>query len=408
MVPLRRSLTSLAPFLPGTSSVPAILAGIVASFVLAVGADAAKIIAAQLVASGFDQPTYVCSAPGDSTRLFVVERSSGKIKIIKNGSVLSKPFLNISDKVSSDVDGEQGFFGLVFPPNYGPDNPFFYVNYSDVFGASVIEAFKVGSNPNRAKKGSGKIILRIEGTENIHFGGMMAFGPDGLLYIGRGDGGPAEDPLGHAQNLNLLLGKLLRIKVNKAKPYKIPSTNPFVGQPNKRGEIFAYGLRNPWRFCIDSLTGDIYIGDVGQNAREEIDFIPAGSPGGQNFGWNTAEGFACLGGDGNCGTNTGFTPPIYDYPHNPGGVAIIGGFVYRGSAIPALQGKYFFADHGFTTIWSLRYDGSTVTDLVDHTNELEPDGPLTINSISSFGQDANGELYIVDIADGEIYKIVPR
>jgi glucose/arabinose dehydrogenase len=167
-------------------------------------------------------------------------------------------------------------------------------------------------------------------------------------------------------------------------------------------------LRNPWRFCFDRLTGDIYIGDVGQNFREEIDFLPAGSAGGQNFGWNTAEGFACLGGDGTCGTNAGFTPPIYDYPHDPGGIAVIGGYVYRGSAIPAMQGRYFFADHGFTTIWSFVYDGSAVSDLKDHTDELEPSGPNTINSISSFGEDADGELYIVDIGDGEIYKIVPR
>ena len=384
------------------------LASFVILLTLCASAHAAKTIAAELVASGFKQPTYVCSDPHDSSRLFVLERSSGRIKLVKNGVVQSKPFLNLGDKVSSDHDGEQGLFGMVFPPDFGASDPFFYVNYSDIFGASVMEAYKVGSNPDKAKKGSGKVILRIVGTENIHFAGMMAFGPDGNFYLGRGDGGPAEDPLGHSQDLNLLLGKLLRIKVNKSKPYKVPSDNPFVGQSGKRPEIWAYGLRNPWRFSFDRQSGDIYVGDVGQNFREEIDFLPAGSPGGQNFGWNTAEGVACLGGDGTCGTNAGFTPPIYDYPHNPGGVAIIGGYVYRGSAIPAMQGTYFFADHGFTTLWSFLYDGNTVSDQVDHTNELEPDGPNTINSISSFGEDADGELYIVDIGDGEIYKIVPR
>ena len=368
---------------------------------------AANLIKTQLVASGFAQPTYVCSDPHDSSRLFVLERSSGKIKLVKNGVVQSTPFLNIGDKVSSNVDGEEGLLGMAFPPNFGAKNPFFYVCYSDIFGASVVDAYKLSSNPDKAKKASGTQILKIQGTENFHFGGMLAFGPDGYLYVSRGDGGPQNDSLGHSQDLNQLLGKLLRIKVNKAKPYKIPATNPFVGNASAKPEIWAYGLRNPWRFCFDRLNGNLYIADVGQNNREEIDFQPASSTGGQNYGWNIAEGFACIGGDGTCGTDSGFTPPVYDYTHNDG-VAIIGGYVYRGAAIPALQGKYFFADHGFTTIWSLRYDGNAVTELVDHSSELEPAGANTLNSISSFGEDADGEMYIVDIGDGEIYKIVPR
>lgn len=388
-----------------------VLAGLCVSVALILAAappaHAAKVIAAELVASGLKQPTYVCSDPNDSSRLFVLERSSGKIKLVKNGVVQSKPFLNLGDKVSSDRDGEQGLFGMAFPPNFGSKNPFFYVCYSNIFGASILEAYKVGSNPDKAKTGSGKVLLETQSSQNIHFAGMLAFGPDGNLYVGRGDGGPAEDPLGHAQDRNTLLGKILRIKVNKAKPYKVPSSNPFVGEQNVKPEIWAYGLRNPWRFSFDRLTGDIYIGDVGQNTVEEVDFQPASSAGGENYGWNTAEGLECLGGGGTCGSNAGFTQPIHQYQHTEG-IAIIGGYVYRGSAIPQMQGRYFFADHGFTTIWSFVYDGNSVTDLQDHTNELEPDGPNTINSISSFGQDADGELYIVDINDGEIYKIVPR
>ena len=374
---------------------------------LCASAHAAKVMAAELVASGFKQPTYVCSEPNDASRLYVLERSSGKIMLIKNGVVQSKPFLNISDRVSSDRDGEQGLFSMVFPPNFGPNNRFFYVCYSDIFGASVVDAYKIGSNPDRAKKGSAKKIIEIQGTENIHFAGMMAFGPDGNLYIGRGDGGPADDPLGRGQDQNTLLGKLLRIKVNKDKNYKVPSDNPFVGQVDKKPEIWAYGLRNPWRFSFDRLTGDLYIGDVGQNWMEEIDFQPASSTGGENYGWNVAEGLECQGGGGTCGTNTGFTPPIHQYTR-AGGVAVIGGYVYRGSAIPEMQGRYLFADHGFTTIWSFVNNAGTATGLQDRTDELEPEGSNTINSISSFGEDADGELYIVDIGDGEIYKIVPR
>ncbi|NUM55351.1 MAG: PQQ-dependent sugar dehydrogenase [Candidatus Hydrogenedentes bacterium] len=393
MVPLRRSYPRVALIsLILTISFPAL---------------AAKIIAAELVASGFKQPTYVCSDPNDSSRLFVLERSSGKIKLVKNGVVLSKPFLNLGDKVSSDRDGEQGLFGMAFPPNFGAGSSYFYVCYSDIFGASVLEAYKVGSNPDVAKKSSGTVLLETQSTENIHFAGMLAFGPDDYLYMGRGDGGPAEDPFGHAQDKNTLLGKLLRIQVNKDKPYKVPATNPFIGQANMKPEIWACGLRNPWRFSFDRLTGDIYIGDVGQNWLEEINFQPASSAGGENYGWNTAEGLECLGGGGTCGTNAGFTPPIHQYFHTDGN-AVIGGYVYRGSAIPEIQGRYFFADHGFTTIWSFVNNGGAVSDLKDHTNELEPDGTNTINSISSFGEDADGELYIVDIFDGELYKIVPR
>ena len=371
-------------------------------------AHAEKVMTVERVASGFEEPTFLCSDPNDASRLFVLERNTGNIKLIKNGVVQSKPFLSLEGKLCPEPGEEVGLFSMAFPPDFGPDNKYFYVCYSAFNCSWVIEAYKVGANPDRAKKGSGKLLLSADFPEHFHYGGMIAFGPDGYLYASRGDSGPQEDPFGHGQDLDLLLGKLLRIEVNKDKPYKIPPTNPFVNQVNKKPEIWAYGLRNPWRFSFDRLTGDVYIGDVGQDTIEEISFQPASSSGGENYGWNIAEGFECLGGGGTCGSNAGFTPPIHQYVHNPGGTAVIGGYVYRGSAIPKMQGRYFFADHSFSTIWSLKHNGTSVTNLRDHTKELEPSGPNTINLISSFGEDADGELYIVDSGDGEIYKIVPR
>lgn len=369
---------------------------------------AAAEISAQLVASGFKQPTFLCAAPGDTSRLFVLERQSGKVRVIKNGVTLNKPFLNVKKKLGSDAfGGEKGLLGLAFPPDFGAENRFFYVSYTDLGGATVVEAYKARKNPDRARQRSGKVILRIEQPDTIHYSGMLAFGPDGYLYVGRGDGGPQGDPLNHAQSLDTLLGKILRISVHKDKPYTIPASNPFVGVSGAMPEIWAYGLRNPWRFSFDRQTGDLYIGDVGQNSVEEVDFQPASSSGGENYGWNIAEGNDCFQLGGTCGSNPGLTPPIHTYSHGVG-TAVIGGYVYRGSAIPSLQGTYFLADFEISTILSFKYDGHSLTNYADRTNELEPVGSRTINLISSFGEDAAGELYIVDIYDGEIYKIVPR
>ena len=365
----------------------------------------AQTLTVETVASGLIQPTFLGSGPGDPDRLYVLERTTGKVKLIKNGVVAPKPFLNLGSKINSDVS-ERGLLGFAIHPYY-PAKRFAYVNYTDLNGDSVIERYRIRKSRDRANRNSVKPILKIDQTTDIHHGGMLAFGPlDKYLYISSGDGGPANDPDHHAQDLGVLLGKILRIDVDtgKARSYKIPSTNPFVGTPGARGEIWAYGLRNPWRLSFDRMTGDMYIGDVGQGAREEVDFQLASSTGGENYGWRIAEGFACRGGSGTCGTNPGFTPPIHDYNRTVG-QCVTGGYVYRGSAIPSLQGTYFFADFVQGKVWSFRYTGGTVTEFTERTSELDPPGDATLGMISSMGEDANGELYIVNYG-GFVFRIV--
>ncbi|NUM56869.1 MAG: PQQ-dependent sugar dehydrogenase, partial [Candidatus Hydrogenedentes bacterium] len=360
-------------------------------------------IASQFVADGFTRPVFVCSPPGDASRLLVVELG-GKIKLIKNGSVQTTPFLDITTKVNQGRD-ERGLLGLAFHPNYA-SNGLFYVNYIDTAypGDTHIERYQVSSNPDVANANSGFNLLTIAQPDTNHNGGWIGFSPiDGYLYVAVGDGGGANDPSGNGQNINTKLGKILRLDVNIASPYA-PSTNPYYGSTPGDDLVWAYGLRNPYRCGFDRSNGDLWIGDVGQDAREEIDRLPATAGGGLNFGWKTAEGFACRGGSGSCGTNAGFTPPIIDYPRTVG-QAVIGGYVYRGSAIPGLQGTYFYGDYIFGGIFSFTYNGS-VQDHAERSAELNPPGPRYINSVSSFGEDANGELYIVDYFDGEIYRIV--
>jgi glucose/arabinose dehydrogenase len=239
-----------------------------------------------------------------------------------------------------------------------------------------------------------------------HQGGTIAFGPDGYLYVGFGDGQSA-DPSNKAQNDGDLHGKLLRLDVDGGSPYAIPATNPFVGAGNPLDEIWAKGFRNPFRFSFDRQTGDLYIGDVGQFAREEVDFQPAASGGGENYGWRLMEGNLCFNPPTSCDPG-GLTAPIHYYAHAGGGCSgsITGGPVYRGTAIPGFQGRYFFADYCSAKIWSFRYDGATLTGLTDHTAELAPGGGLQINVPTAIGEDASGELYIVDMG-GEVFKIIP-
>ncbi|MDZ4857623.1 MAG: PQQ-dependent sugar dehydrogenase [Candidatus Hydrogenedentes bacterium] len=359
----------------------------------------------ELFMSGFENPVFLTAPPDDTTRIVVLEQESGSVFLIKNGVRQATPFLNIDKKVGSE-DGEQGLLGLAFHPDYA-NNRFLYVNYTDNNGDTVIERYKAKKSFDKAGKKSKKRILKIAQPYSNHNGGMIAFGPnDGYLYIGMGDGGDADDPHNNGQTLNTLLGKMLRIDVDNGDPYVNPSSNPFVPISAARSEIWSIGWRNPWRWSFDRLTGDIYVGDVGQDNVEEIDFQPADSEGGENYGWKIAEGFSCRGGSGTCGTDEGFTPPIIDYGHNEGQV-VIGGYVYRGTAIPALAGTYFYADYSFGTIWSLKYDGNTVSDLTERTDDLDPVGTPRISGPCSFGEDAAGELYILDRDDGEIYKIVP-
>lgn len=358
----------------------------------------------ELVASGLSSPVYVTGSPGDSSRLFVLEQVTARIRVIENGVLLATPFLDINSRVT-DAAGEEGLLGLAFHPNY-QSNGYFYVYYNNNSGDIVIERYTVTANPNIADFDSNFLILAIpHPTYGNHNGGWIAFGPnDDLLYIAVGDGGGANDPGDNAQDINDIHGKILRIDVDSASPYGIPPGNPFAGATPGDDRIWAYGLRNPWRCSFDRATGDLYIGDVGQDAREEISFQPAASSGGLNYGWDIAEGFACTGGGGSCGSNPGFTPPIYDYPRGTG-ICVTGGYVYRGSAIPSLQGTYFFADYLFDKIWSFEYTGS-VTNFTDQTANLDPPGSLNIRRVSSFGEDTNGELYIVDRADGEIFRII--
>jgi len=336
----------------------------------------------QLVVSGLERPVDL-QAEG-SGRLFVIEKA-GRIRIIQNGQLLETPFLNIEGRVN--VSGnEQGLLGLAFHPNY-TQNGYFFVNYTGSGGDTFISRFQVSGDPNLANPSSEVTLLRISQPYQNHNGGTLQFGPDGYLYAGLGDGGSAGDPKGNGQKTNTLLGKILRLDVDSAEPYSIPSDNPFGN------EIWAYGLRNPWRISFDSLTGDLYIGDVGQNTYEEIDYLPAGSPGGTNFGWNFREGMHPYAGN----APAGLTDPVVEYSHSEGGCSVTGGYVYRGS-MPEWNGIYLYGDYCTGLIWGLikSENGWQVQRLFD-----------TDANITSFGQDEAGEIYLLSDG-GQIYRLVQR
>lgn len=356
-------------------------------------------IALEPVADGFTSPLYLTAPPGDTDRLFVVERG-GRIKIVKGDQVLATPFLDLSTEVT--VGGsEQGLLSMAFHPDYA-SNGYFYVDYTDAdSAASHVVRYTVSSDPDVADAGSASPVLSVAQPFANHNGGLLEFGPDGMLYVGLGDGGSGGDPSGNGQNTGTLLGSILRLDVDGAQPYAIPPDNPFVGQAGARGEIWAYGLRNPWRFAFDGETGDLYIADVGQNAHEEVDFERWPSAGGVNYGWNIMEGSYCYSPSSGC-SMTGLTLPVYDYPHTEG-CSITGGYVYRGSASPSLEGRYFFSDYCDGWIRSFTVAGSgvaTAIDVQDHTDDVG-----TLPSVSSFGEDAAGELYVISL-DGGVWRIV--
>ena len=358
-----------------------------------VSSDATQPALEVLVDSGLTRPTYLTHA--DDDRLFVTEQP-GRIRIIQAGQLLDQPFLDLTDKVLS-TGNEQGLLSVAFHPAYKTNGQFFvyYVRQPD--GAIVIERYTVSKDdPNLADPGSAHTLLVIDHSQAAnHNGGQLQFGPDGYLYLGTGDGGGQGDQHGQAgngQNRQVLLGKLLRIDVTGQDTYAIPPTNPFGN------EIWAYGLRNPWRFSFDRATGDLYIADVGQDTYEEVDFQPALSKGGENYGWRIMEGLHCYNPQAGC-DRTGLVLPVAEYTHAVGGCAITGGYVYRGSKYPALQGLYFFGDYCSGLLWSLQRDPGGQW----HMTKQLSTGLL----ISSFGEDAQGELYLVD-HNGAIYQLVAR
>ena len=349
--------------------------------------------ALSLVAEGFDNPVYVTHAGDGSGRLFVVEQS-GQIRIIQEGAILPDSFLDLTG-IAVDNAFERGLLGLAFHPRYA-ENGQFFVNYTDSNGDTAVVRYTVSAgDPNRADPQSAQIVLQVEQPYPNHNGGDIAFGPDGYLYIGMGDGGSAGDPQGNGQSLTTLLGKMLRLDVDGGEPYAIPPDNPFAGRSTARPEIWAYGLRNPWRFSFDRATGDLYIADVGQNAYEEVNFQPADSAGGENYGWDLMEGLHPY--EGSPPSDANLVLPVAEYAQSEGGCSVTGGYVYRGQALPELQGVYFFGDYCSGLVWALHRTAEGAWERALFTR--------TTFSISSFGEDETGELYVVDHG-GAVYQWV--
>jgi glucose/arabinose dehydrogenase len=350
----------------------------------------------QPVVSGFRGAVDVQNAGDGSGRLFVIEKA-GRIVVVRDGALLPDPFLAITGRVGSSGT-EQGLLGLAFHPDYAR-NGFFYVNYTDVSGNTVIARFQVSADdPDRADPGSEKILLRVDQPFANHNGGGLAFGPDGYLYVGLGDGGSGGDPYGNGQNTGVLLGKMLRIDVDGGDPYAIPPDNPFAAGGG-RPEIWGIGLRNPWRFSFDRLTGDLYIADVGQNNWEEVDHVPAvtrssGPQGLLNFGWNALEATHPYEGPLPAGPLTG---PVAEYSHSNGRCSVTGGYVYRGNGLPEWQGVYLFAD----------YCTGEVIGLIRTAEDSWTIQPLfyTGANVTTFGQGEDGEIYLVDYGNGILLKL---
>ncbi len=346
------------------------------------------------VVQGLRRPTHVTSAGDGSGRLFVVEQA-GQVRIVRDGRLLPRPFLDIAALVGSRGN-EQGLLSVAFHPRFA-ENGTFFVNYTNHDGHTIVARYRVSrDDPDRAEPSSATVLLTIEQPAANHNGGLVKFGPDGYLYIGTGDGGAAGDPWNNGQRLDTLLGKLLRIDVNGAAPYAVPADNPMLNRAGARPEIWAYGLRNPWRFSFDRATGDLFIADVGQNAWEEVHVQPAGSRGGENYGWKIMEGETCFRAE-QC-DQSGLELPIAVYGHGSpaGGCSITGGYVYRGAAFPRLVGTYLYADYCSGNLWGLRASGAGWSGALLGVLNIRP---------SSFGEDEAGELYLTDHSGG-LYRLV--
>jgi glucose/arabinose dehydrogenase len=341
------------------------------------------------ISSGLSGPVFL-TQPLDDGRIFVVEQP-GRIRLIKDGVLQATPFLDLTSRVLSG--GERGLLSVAFHPQYAT-NHFFYVYFTTQPNGDIrIERFTATANPDVADATSSKLVITApHSSQANHNGGLLTFGPDGMLYAALGDGGGGGDPLGNGQNFNSLLGGMIRLDVDHGDPYAIPATNPFVGQAGKRAELWAKGLRNPWRYAFDPPTGLLYIADVGQGEREEVDVVNASS-GGLNYGWNITEGTTCY--NASTCNKTGLTDPVLDYTHDAGACSITGGYVYRGSAIEGLQGHYLYSDYCAGFLKSFRYANGIAVD--------QKDWGITTGNVTSFGKGIDGELYV--LADNTIYKI---
>jgi glucose/arabinose dehydrogenase len=349
-------------------------------------------LGAELVRDGFSHPLFVTTPPGDRTRLFVVERT-GQIRIMKNGALLATPFLDITDKVNTGP--EQGILGMAFAPDY-PTSHMFVLHYVDPSLNVVLSRFHGLSATADVADTTEQPLLSVPQPIGDHNGGTVVFGKDGFLYASIGDGGCCGDPNGHGQDRTELLGSILRLDVSGNGAYRIPSTNPWATHATFRHELWNYGLRNPWRFSFDRSTGGLYIADVGDGSWEEVNVVSGTSTGGENLGWRITEGFECFNGDP-CST-TGITMPVLDYGHSEG-CAVMGGYVYRGAAIPALRGTYFYADFCAGWVRSFRWVGGVATEQKEYPGML-PAGEQP----NSFGEDAAGELYLTTEGGG-LYKL---
>jgi len=354
----------------------------------------------RLMAVGrFNSPLYVTAPRGDRRRIFVVEQG-GTIRVVRAGKRLARPFLNISSIVQAG--GEQGLLSMAFAPDYARTRRF-YVNYTDRSGVQrVVEYRRSRSSPDRALPASARTVLRYDGVESNHNGGLVVFGPDRLLYIGTGDGGGANDQhgsRGNAQDLGSLLGKILRIDPRRSgsRAYRVPSSNPFVGRDGARPEIYSYGLRNPWRFSFDRSTGDLTIADVGQNAIEEIDFARSGEARGSNYGWRPFEGERRNFGE----PAPGHVPPVLELSHDDGNCSVTGGYVVRDGGLPALAGRYVYGDLCRGQLRSVKLAPGSAS------GDAAIDGVAKVQQLSSFGEDAHGRVYAVSL-DGPVYRLGAR